>query len=425
MNKITNYTAFFSKRSLRRKPSAIRELQPLVRLPGMISLGGGMPNPQLFPIDKVNLTLKDGTNLAICGEDLDKALQYSPSYGLPEFTNWIKQQQEREHKLKSSTIPDWDVLVTTGSQDGLSKTFDLLLNEGEYVVTENPTYSGAIAAFQPIGCKLLGIKIDQHGMIPEELENVLKNWDKKESKPRVIYIIPIGQNPSGATLTLERKTKLYQLASTHNMIIIEDDPYYYIQLPTVSNPIVQPIPSFLSMDVDGRVIRLDSFSKIASSGMRVGFITGPKQLVEQLQIDQQATSLHTSGLSQMVLFSIVNKWGKDGWDKQIKAVEKTYTERRDALISYAEKYLKGLAEWHIPAAGMFVWFKLLGIEDSNDLIKNKAVHEKVLLVPGKSFMPNDEPSPYVRAAYSTATFEQMEEAIKRLASLLIRHKEQK
>jgi kynurenine/2-aminoadipate aminotransferase len=139
-------------------------------------------------------------------------------------------------------------------------------------------------------------------------------------------------------------------------VLLEDDPYYYLQLPTKSNPEVKPVASFMSMDVDGRVIRLDSFSKIISSGLRMGFVTGPKAIVEQLQIDQQATCLHASGLSQMLLYKLLTRWGKEGWKAQVKAVEKTYTERRDMLLKYADQYLTGLAKWHAPSAGKSISF---------------------------------------------------------------------
>jgi len=184
-----------------------------------------------------------------------------------------------------------------------------------------------------------------------------------------------------------------------------------------SSPEKAPM-SFLSMDVEGRVIRFDSFSKMISSGMRIGWVTGPKFLIERIQFDQQGSALHPSGISQTILLAILNTWGYEGWERQLISVQRTYKERRDWLIHYAEKYLKGLAEWFIPSAGMFVWFKLLGISDTRELIKTKAVQEKFLMVPGSSFHPEEKPSSYIRASYSTATLEQMEEAILRLSVLL-------
>eukprot|EP01116_Phalansterium_solitarium_P024760 TRINITY_DN915_c2_g1_i2.p1 TRINITY_DN915_c2_g1~~TRINITY_DN915_c2_g1_i2.p1 ORF type:complete len:429 (+),score=144.14 TRINITY_DN915_c2_g1_i2:457-1743(+) len=422
MARIVDYTSFISRRSSRRKPSAIRELQPLLAIPGMISLGGGMPTASLFPIDRLSISLKTGANVELTGPLLDKALQYSPSYGLPELIDLLKRRMEQEHHLTDNGVTGWDICVTTGSQDALSKAFDVLINEGDYVLVEEPCYSGSLAALQPIGCNLVGIKTDADGLIPDDLERVLSSWPFDTKPLRVLYLIPNGQNPSGSTLSHERKLRVYELARQYNLLIMEDDPYYYLQLPTAARPTVVRSPTLLSMDVDGRVLRFESFSKIISSGLRVGFVTGPKALVERVQLDQQATVLHPSGVSQAILYTILSSWGADGWEKQLLAIQETYTKRRDALIRSAERHLQGLAEWHTPSAGMFVWFKLLGIEDSFDLIKKKAVEEKFVMVPGKPFSTSDAPSPYVRASYSTSTDEEMDLAVQRLATLLRRER---
>jgi len=162
----------------------------------------------------------------------------------------------------------------------------------------------------------------------------------------------------------------------------------------------------------------ESFSKIISAGMRLGFVVGAKALVDRVQLDQQATCLHTSGLSQAILFTILSTWGKEGWEKQIRAIQDTYAKRRDTMIRAAEAHLVGLAEWFLPSAGMFVWFRLLGIDDTFELIKKKALEEKFLMVPGSAFSPDGSPSSYVRASYSTSTDEQMDLAVQRLAALL-------
>eukprot|EP01119_Soliformovum_irregulare_P018352 TRINITY_DN5602_c1_g2_i1.p1 TRINITY_DN5602_c1_g2~~TRINITY_DN5602_c1_g2_i1.p1 ORF type:complete len:432 (-),score=141.26 TRINITY_DN5602_c1_g2_i1:38-1333(-) len=424
MMKIVDYTKFLSRRSARRQPSAVRELHPLLATPGMISLGAGSPNPTWFPIDGMTLNLKgkEGSNIKIPTDLLERGLQYSSSYGLPELIGWLKEHQEQEHHI-SKVYPskaDWNIVVTTGSQDGLAKSFDMLLNEGDYILTENPTYSGSIAALQAIGANLVGVKTDADGMDPNSLDSILSSWDFKEKPLRVLYSIPTGQNPSGSTLSLDRKKKIMDICSKYDILILEDDPYYNLRLPKYgqSDDTIEPLPSFMSMDTDGRVLRFDSLSKVISSGLRVGWVTGPSFLIEKIQLDQQATVLHPSGLSQVVMYTILKELGRDGWDEQMKNVRMTYQKRRDFIVGCAEKYLTGLAEWSPPAAGMFLWLKLLGVEDTTDLIKKKAVAEKVLMIPGKSFLPSPDKSPYVRASFSVATFEEMEVAIQRLATLL-------
>eukprot|EP01117_Protostelium_nocturnum_P003432 TRINITY_DN1445_c0_g1_i1.p1 TRINITY_DN1445_c0_g1~~TRINITY_DN1445_c0_g1_i1.p1 ORF type:complete len:429 (-),score=123.17 TRINITY_DN1445_c0_g1_i1:60-1346(-) len=416
--KISNYQIFLSERSKRRKPSPIREIQPLLSIPGMISLGGGTPNPSLFPFDSMAITLKDGTKLEIPKQSMEIGLQYSPSYGIPDFVNYLKNFLIEQHDLKDVDIPPWDLCVTTGSQDAQSKAFDLLLNEGDYILVENPTYSGALAGLQSNKINPVGVDIDSEGLIPEKLEEILSRWDFRTKPLRALYTIPTGQNPSGTTLPLERKRRIYEICSKYDLIIMEDDPYYHLRLPTNSDPEVTKIPSFLSMDIEGRVLRFDSFSKVISAGLRIGWVAGPKELVERIQLDQQSSALHPSGMSQILILELLKSWGTEGWEKQILKVRETYAQRRDFLMNCAEKYLKGLAEWYEPSAGMFLWFKLNGVDDTRDLIVNKAMKEKVLFIPGSAFSADSKPSPYIRASYSTASFQQMEEAIKRLASLL-------
>eukprot|EP01112_Ceratiomyxa_fruticulosa_P024360 TRINITY_DN996_c0_g1_i1.p1 TRINITY_DN996_c0_g1~~TRINITY_DN996_c0_g1_i1.p1 ORF type:complete len:501 (-),score=122.09 TRINITY_DN996_c0_g1_i1:88-1389(-) len=421
--RINDYTNFLSRRSARRQPSAIRELMPLMRIEGMISLGGGLPNQTTFPFEKINVALKDGTSLEISGERLAESLNYSPSYGLPGLVNWIRNHQQRVHnppygKKDSSS---WNVCVCTGSQDALAIAFDMLINEGDTVLTEIPTYSGSLAALNALGSVLVGVETDNEGLIPLALENTLKNWDiSKHPFPRVLYTIPTGQNPSGSTLSSHRKQQIYSIACNYNLIILEDDPYYFLTFSSNDSADgAENMTSFLSLDVQGRVLRFDSFSKVLSSGLRLGWVTGPSPLVERMQLHQQASCLHPSGVSQGLALALLEKWGIEGWTSHLHFVQNFYKQRRDSFLEAAKRHLEGLAEWSVPHAGMFVWFKLLGIKDSRVLIKEKAVNKKVLLVPGVSFIPNPTtPSNYVRASYSTASLPEMDEALRRLASLL-------
>jgi kynurenine/2-aminoadipate aminotransferase len=423
LERIKDYDYFLSPMAKRRKPSPIRALQPLVGIKGMISLGGGMPNTEYFPIKAVDVHLKDGSTIAIKGSDMTTALQYSPSYGLPELVEWLKGYQEKEHRPPYGSREEWHVCVTNGSSDANSKAFDMLIQEGDYVFTENPTYSGALAGLRPLGCHLIGVETDGDGLKPSALKECLANWPATRRRPKVLYIIPTGQNPSGSTLARERREEIYEIASRHNLLILEDDPYYHLQFPRSSNTSensksTAKLPSFLSMDKDGRVIRFDSFSKIISSGFRIGWATGPAFLIERLQLHQQASTLHVSGLSQQVLLKLLKKWGDDGLQHHIRTVQEGYRKRRDDFLELADKHLRGLAEWHAPSAGMFVWFKVNGIRSTEQLIKERAVKQKVLLVPGVAFTPNEEPSPYVRASFSTASKDEMDEALKRFAELL-------
>lgn len=415
-SRITDYEPFLSVTSKRRQPSPIRSLQPLLELPGMISLGGGMPNTSFFPIKGVDVHLTDGTTLPIQGVDMNAALQYSSSYGVTEFVEWLKDYQTREHHPPYASRKDWHVCVTNGSSDANAKAFEMLIDPDDYVLVENPTYSGSLAGLRPLGCRLVGVETDHSGLSPTHLRSLLDSWPVDRPKPKVLYVIPTGQNPSGATLPEERRREIYGIAQQHNLIILEDDPYFHLQLDKQQDD--EPLKSFLSMDVDGRVVRFDSFSKIISSGFRIGWATGPAPLIERIQLHQQASTLHVSGLSQVVLLTLLKNWGEEGFKRHIAMVQEGYRQRRDLFCKLAEKHLTGLAEWHPPSAGMFVWFKALGVRSTEKMIKERALAQKVLLVPGVAFTPNGEESSFVRASFSTASPDDMDEALRRFAALL-------
>eukprot|EP01127_Copromyxa_protea_P016365 TRINITY_DN4843_c0_g1_i1.p1 TRINITY_DN4843_c0_g1~~TRINITY_DN4843_c0_g1_i1.p1 ORF type:complete len:394 (-),score=92.23 TRINITY_DN4843_c0_g1_i1:12-1193(-) len=385
-------------------------------IPGMISLGGGLPNPSLFPFKSLEFTVED-TKITLTDAELAAALQYSGSYGLDKLVTILKDHQQRVHNLPYQDKKDWHVMVSNGSQDALFKAFDVLLEPNhDSLIVENPTYSGALAALLPLGLNLVGIPVDENGMVVDELEKVLENWDTKypgKRRPRVIYTIPTGQNPSGATLSASRREQLYKVASKYNLLILEDDPYWDLRFGG------DDLKSLISMDTEGRVLRFDSFSKICSSGLRLGYATGPAPLIEKIQLHQQVSALHPSGISQMMLAKLLEHWGHEGFVRHTQKVKDFYRQKRDELLEALESEITpGYATWHVPSAGMFFWIKVEGIKDTTDLISQKAVHNKVLMVPGRSFQPEGLDSPHVRASFSTATKENLREATKRFNKLL-------
>ena len=423
-----NYAGYLSERSLAREPSAIRALQPLLSEPGMISLGGGMPNPSTFPFDEITVGICGGESagsFSLQGKELEAILQYSSTRGIPSLLSHLEETQRREH---GSVQPEpFEICVTTGSQDALSKAFDLFTGGGVSdapMMVESPTYSGSLAYLQPTGTPLVKVACDNGGIIPEKLEDMLSNWDGgplNVQRPRVLYTIPVGSNPTGASLSITRKKHIYKIAQKFGLLILEDDPYYWMQFND------ERIPSFFSMDVDGRVLRFDSFSKLLSSGLRVGFVTGPPALIERIELHAQASVLHSSGIAQALVAGLFDSWGDSrtgesyrGFVQHCSSIAEFYKERRDAFLESANRHLSGLCEWHAPSAGMFVWLKL-PVDDADQFIKTKARDAKVLLVPGQSFDPHNCKSPYARAAFSTASFEDMDTAVERLGTLLREH----
>ncbi|XP_029430992.1 kynurenine/alpha-aminoadipate aminotransferase, mitochondrial isoform X2 [Rhinatrema bivittatum] len=415
-----NYSRFINAVSAARKISPIRELTELTLRspPSLISMAGGAPNPNTFPFKSASIRVRDGTTITI-GEDMMKqALQYSSSLGIPDLVSWLKNLQKSLHNPPTANYSpekgQMDLCVTTGSQEALSKVFDMLINSGDNILLDAPTYSGTLATVLPLGCNIINVPNDRQGIIPQALKEVLSRWRPEDATlPKLLYTIPNGSNPTGTSLTMERKQKIYQIARDYDLLIIEDDPYYFLQFE-------KPwIPSFLSLDVDGRVLRADSMSKIISSGLRIGFLTGPKPLIERIVLHIQTSTMHTSTLSQVMLSQLLHQWGEKGFLMHVDSVVEFYRKQRDAMLASAEKWLTGLADWYCPNAGMFLWIKIHGISDTNQLIMEKAFKKEVLFVPGKAFnIESSDPSPYVRASFSIPTPEEIDQGLQRLASVI-------
>ena len=209
----------------------------------------------------------------------------------------------------------------------------------------------------PYKPKYLVIASDQDGMRPDKLREVLADkWQPSEMEvlgaPKIMYINPTGANPTGTVLTPERRKEIYQIACDYNILILEDDPYFYMQFGDCK------VPSLLSMDTEGRVLRFDSFSKILSSGIRLGFVTGPKPLVNQIMLHMQVSVINAASLSQVVTNELLKQWGDDGLSDHVAKVAQFYEDRRDAMLAAADKHLTGLCEWSIPKSGMFLWIKV-------------------------------------------------------------------
>ncbi|CAH1239189.1 AADAT [Branchiostoma lanceolatum] len=395
-----NYAEFLNAVAKSRAASPLRglvEIQERATPGSLIALSLGMPNTSCFPLSSAHLYTKKGKKLDLSPLWMNQGLQYTMSQGHPEMVEWGKQLQRRKHNPPTDYLHHegkMDLCVTAGSQEAMCKA-------------------------RPLGCNILGVETDEQGPKISSLRKILSNWNPAESAdvwsdiPRVFYTVSSGSNPTGVTTSSERKQQVYQIAREYDFLILEDDPYYFIQFSET------PVPSYLSMDVDGRVIRFDSFSKILSAGMRIGFATGPQPLIEKLVYHIQVCTFHANTLSQMICLLILQEWGQEGFDAHTASVTEFYRKRRDIIVESCDTWLKDYAEWTVPDSGMFLWMKLLGIQDSADLVMQKALDAGVQFAPGKAFIANDaEPSPYIRASYSQAPEEDIDKGIQRLAALM-------
>ncbi|XP_071848039.1 kynurenine/alpha-aminoadipate aminotransferase, mitochondrial-like [Apostichopus japonicus] len=419
-----NYLRFINSLSQARQRSPIRLMTEILYKspPTMISMASGMPNASQFPFEEATFKLTDGTSIEINNTDMKKALQYNPTPGIAGLHSWLMSMLQHLHKPPNFSLGDGDqkteLLITTGSQHGLCMAFEMLFREGDKVLMSSPVYSGTRSILEPYKPEYILVESDKDGMKPESLKNKLSRWSKEDAYsdtsdiPRLLYTVPNGDNPSGVSLTLERRRDIYKICQDYNLLIIEDDPYYFLQF---NKP---RLPSFQSMDVDGRVLRFDSFSKVLSAGIRVGFVSGPKALIYRIQLHMEASVLHSSAVSQMIIFKLLEKWGMDGFLAHSEKVAEFYQQRRDVMLRAADKWLTGLAEWNVPTGGMFLWMKLPGVQDTKDMIMKKAMKKEVLFVPGDVFDVSEGTSQYIRACYSVCSDEAMDEGMKRLASLI-------
>ncbi|VVC44503.1 Pyridoxal phosphate-dependent transferase, subdomain 2,Pyridoxal phosphate-dependent transferase [Cinara cedri] len=409
-----DYTRFINEFSSKRQPSQLREITRLVEKlpPHCIKFGVGIPNVLTFPFEKISVELIGGKNIEIQGQELSDALQYMPSIGYGPLIKILQEIQDWFHGPQ-----DWknrSIMMTTGGQEGLSKAVNMCMNCGDPVLMPDPVYTGAIDLFRPYDADIIPIKQDAYGVVVEEIERVLIERKKNmQPIPKIIYLNPTASNPAGTTLPTHRKREIYRLACEYDMLILEDDPYYYLHFGK-ENPV-----SILSMDTEGRVLRFDSFSKIMSSGLRAGFVTGPTRLLRQMELHMQTSSMHTSSLSQVLLYKLLFSWGKNGLTSHFMHVKQFYKEKRDHMMHAVANQLTGLAEWSAPTGGMFLWLKIKGLNDTRRLVTTRCLDKLVILAPGYALAVDTmKPSPYIRVSYSIASPEEVKLGISLLAEAI-------
>ncbi|XP_048487224.1 kynurenine/alpha-aminoadipate aminotransferase, mitochondrial [Plutella xylostella] len=407
-----DYERFISKRSALRQPGLTRQITQLSYQAGRdaVSLAEGMASTAVFPFTHLRLETSGGAEVTLEGDKLRAALQYVPTQGLPDLVSHLRQLTSDLHR--PPPLPR-DVLVTSGSQSGLYMAVDLLLEPGAPVLVQEHSYTGFYSVLKPYQPEIIGIPEDQHGVIPEILESVLEErLCKGQLMPKFFYLVPTGSNPTGTVLPEGRRRKIYELACRYDFLILEDDPYMFV------NYTDQPVPSFLSLDSAGRVIRLDSFSKVLSPGLRAAWATAPPALLQRLQLHQEAHCLHSCTLAMAILLQLLQTWGRAGLATQLRGARALYRARRDALAAALRAHCAHLAHWHVPEGGMFFWVRL-NVEDVRDMVFKTAFEKGLMLVPGQACNYDaSAPSPHLRLAFSKVKLEDMDTAARLLADVI-------
>ncbi len=388
----------FSDNLKNMKPSEIRELLKYATNKNLISFGGGMPNPETFPMADLKSIMDDVMN-----QYGTMALQYGNTGGLNELRTEIVRLVRETENIKSS---ESQVLVTAGSQQGLYELAKILVNPGDAIITEEPTYVGAISAFDANEADMHSIPMDENGLKTELVEAEIKKLISKGKKPKFIYTIPTFQNPTGVTMSLDRRRHLIEISQKYQVPLVEDNPYGELRYDG------ERIPSLKSLDTD--VIYLGTFSKIMCPGLRMGFTVAPESFISRVNLLKQALDLSSSTFSQFVAWQYL---ARDEVKKQIPKTIKLYRRKRDTMFKALEQYFPEGSSWSKPLGGMFLWATVDSRIHTTDMLQD-AIQDGVAYVSGNAFSPARNQANSMRLNFTFSEDEQIYEGIRRLASVL-------
>lgn len=394
----------FAKRTQQMKRSTVREILKLTAQPDVISFAGGLPAPELFPVERI----QEATD-TVLSERGREVLQYSTSEGMPELREWIANRMSNE-ALKVS--PD-NILIVSGSQQAQDLVGRVLLDDEDAIVVEDPTYVGMLSAWKPYSPEFLTVPMDSDGMDVEVLERLVDQHD-----PKLIYSIPTFQNPQGVTLSYERRVKVAELLARTNIPFYEDDPYGELRYSGDPLPSVQEVEARVrkttSLD-DCTSMYAGTFSKILTPGLRVGWIAAAFPVIDKLVQAKQATDLHTSTLNQFIVYEAVrdNTFLED----HILKIRELYRQRRDLMLRMMDQYFPSEVTWTRPDGGLFLMVTLPEGMDATDLLR-QSVEQKVAFVPGEGFFALGNGQNTFRLNYSNTKPEGIEVGIQRLGAIL-------
>lgn len=387
----------FSNKVMGLKPSAIREIFKYAADPTVISLSAGNPSPDAFPKEAIaEITRK------VLADNPIQALQYSITEGYTPLREALKEYLLKKHSIGSEND---SILITAGAQQAMGLACKVLVNEGDTVICESPSFIGSLNAFRSFGAKLCGIPLESDGINIGLLEQALKT----EKNVRFIYTIPNFQNPSGVTMSLEKRKSLYELAKKYSVLIVEDNPYGDLRYSG------EDIPSIKSFDDSGLVIYAGSFSKVISPGLRVGYAVAPAAVIEKMVVCKQGEDVHTSILPQIICERFITEYD---FDAHLEMLRKLYSKKADLTKQLIDEYLAPKITYNEINGGLFAWCSL---PEGTDMPKFclDAVKSKVCVVPGNAFLPDEsQQCGSFRINFSTPRDEQLEKGIKILGTLI-------
>jgi 2-aminoadipate transaminase len=397
-----NWDTRFAARTRQMKRSTVREILKLTARPEVISFAGGLPAPELFPVERIRQATD--TVLAERGREV---LQYSTTEGMPELRELIA----RRLSAGRFQVHKDNIIITSGSQQAVDMIARILLDEGDSVVVENPTYVGMLTSWKPFHLDFLAVPTDGDGMLVDELESLLAE------QPKLMYAIPTFQNPQGTSLTRERRVKLAQILVKHNLPMVEDDPYGELRYSG------EPVPSMLQMEADcrgatnadGHVMYCGTFSKILTPGLRIGWVAAALPVIDKLVQVKQATDLHTSTLNQFITYEVARD--EAFLDEHVTILRDVYRQRRDLMLQTMAEHFPEEVTWTRPEGGLFLMVTMPPHLNAADILKLALAHD-VAFVPCDDFFVGDARHNSFRLNFSNARPERIVAGIERLGGVL-------
>jgi len=396
---LERYAGLFAARTQVMRSSAMRDLMAVTARPEVISLAGGLPDTSTFPPQAFAAQMT-----RIAQESAAEALQYGPTEGFRETVDCIVEVMGAEGMLPD---PD-DVIVTTGGQQAIDLVCKALIDPGDAVICEAPTYPGAIPVFCSYEADTIQIECDGEGMRIEELEAALERLDAEGRRPKLIYSVPNFQNPAGVTMSLRRRQRLVGLARSRELLVVEDNPYGLLRFEG------EPLPPLYQLDGGDFVVYVGTFSKILSPGIRLGWLVAPPPVMEKLVLGKQASDLCTSTLTQ---YFVREYFAGGRWREYIDSLVVLYRDRRDAMLAALERHFPAEASWTEPGGGLFVWATLPEYIDTSDLLA-KALREDVAFVPGRAAYVDGRGSSSMRLNFSAGGEGEIAEGIRRIGAVI-------
>jgi 2-aminoadipate transaminase len=396
---LERYAGLFAERTGVMRSSAMRDLMAITARPEVISLAGGLPDTSTFPAQSFAAQMT-----RIAQESVATALQYGPTEGFEETKDCIVEVMAAEGMLPD---PE-DVIVTTGGQQAIDLICKTLVDPGDAVICEAPTYPGAVPVFCSYQADVIQIECDAEGMRIELLEEALGRLAAEERRPKFVYSVPSFQNPAGVTLSFERRQRLVELARLHEMLVVEDNPYGLLRYDGES------LPPLYQLDGGDYVIYVGTLSKILSPGIRIGWAVAPPPVMEKIVLGKQASDLCTSTLTQ---YFVREYFGEGQWRRYIEELVEIYRSRRDAMLDSLRKHFPAAATWTEPDGGLFIWATLPSYIDTGDLLA-KALRDDVAFVPGQAAYVDERGRNSMRLNFSGVTEDEIREGIRRIGNVI-------